>query len=385
MPVRSNPSSWPLAISYSCLLTYHKPDIRVLTWLSPCIWGQYDGYTRIRNFLHGTAIGRAIVRGFWSALAQDVISSNKYDSHPNTAKLKPWTKAMLTGTSYSLFNYQTDILELIKSDLVTVHVGEIDHLSPGAVHLADGTNLESNVLLSHTGWKHVPLLKFLPEGIEKELGISHSPLSYSSNVDLDSDKQLLQKADEEILRRFSILKDTPNWNPNYVPLTEQKGIDSDDIDAPCKPLTPYMLYHFIIPSSERFLRTRDIAFSGAVSNFSNPITSHLCGLWISAYFNGQLTIDPSAAVGDKKALAEIKYETVLHNRFGKWRYPTDWGTSRPPSFIFDAVPYLDLLLHDLGLQSHRKGGWWSEMWSPYDPRDYKTVNEEWEKMNKIKC
>ncbi|KAG4420314.1 hypothetical protein IFR04_006520 [Cadophora malorum] len=360
-------------------------NIRVLTWLSPCIWGQYDGYTRIRNFLHGTAIGRAIVRGFWSALAQDVISSNKYDSHPNTAKLKPWTKAMLTGTSYSLFNYQTDILELIKSDLVTVHVGEIDHLSPGAVHLADGTNLESNVLLSHTGWKHVPLLKFLPEGIEKELGISHSPLSYSGNVDLDSDKQLLQKADEEILRRFSILKDTPNWNPNYVPLTEQKGIDSDDIDAPCKPLTPYMLYHFIIPSSERFLRTRDIAFSGAVSNFSNPITSHLCGLWISAYFNGQLTIDPSAAVGDKKALAEIKYETVLHNRFGKWRYPTDWGTSRPPSFIFDAVPYLDLLLHDLGLQSHRKGGWWSEMWSPYDPRDYKTVNEEWEKMNKIKC
>ena len=372
-------------MSHSRFLTCHKQDIRVLTWLSPCIWGQYDGYTRIRNFFHGTAIGRAIVRVFWSALAQDVISSNKYDSHPNTAKLKPWTKAMLTGTSYSLFNYKTDILELIKSDLVTVHIGEIDHLSPGTVHLADGTKLESNVLLSHTGWKHVPLLKFLPEGIEKELGISYSPLSYSGEVDHDSDKQLLQKADEEILRRFPILKDPPSWNPNYVPLTEQKGIDSEDIDAPCKPLTPYMLYHFIIPPSERFLRTRDIAFSGAVSNFSNPITSHICGLWISAYFNGQLTNDPSAAVGDKNALAKIQFETVLHNRFGKWRYPTDWGTSRPPSFIFDAVPYLDLLLHDLGLQSHRKGGWWSEMWSPYDPRDYKTVNEEWEKMKKIKC
>lgn len=312
------------------------------------------------------------------------MASNSYDSHPDTAKLKPWTKAMLTGPSFSFLNYKTDIFELIKSDLVTVHIGEIDHLSPGAVHLADGTRLESDLLFSHTGWKHVPLLKFLPEGIERELGIPHPPLQHSDDVDLANDEQLVQKADEEILQRFPILKDPPSWNPNYVPLTEQKGIDSDDTEAPSKPQTPYMLYHFVIPPSERFLKTRDIAFSGAMSNFSNPITSHLYGLWISAFFNGQLTINPSAAVGDKEALAKIRYETLLHNRFGKWRYPTDWGSSRPPSFIFDAVPYLDLLLQDLGLQSHRKGGWWSEMWSPYDPRDYETVNEEWEKLNKIK-
>lgn len=291
---------------------------------------------------------------------------------------------MQTGPSYGILNYETDIFDLIRSDLVSVHIGEIDHLSPSTVHLTDGTEFESDILLSHTGWERIPLLKFLPEGIEKELGIPHSPLQCSDNVDLASDDHLLQKADEEILRKFPILKDPPTWNPNYVPLTEQKGIDSDDTYAPSQPLTPWMLYHFIIPSSERFLRTRDIAFTGAVSNFSNPITSHLSGLWISAYFNKQLVNDPSSAVGDKEALAKIQYETLLHNRFGQWRYPTDWGSSRPPSFIFDAVPYLDLLLHDLGLQTHRKGGWWSEIWSPYGPRDYTTVNEEWEKLNKIK-
>ncbi|KAI9172671.1 LOW QUALITY PROTEIN: FAD/NAD(P)-binding domain-containing protein [Paramyrothecium foliicola] len=348
----------------------------------PCIWGQYDGYIKTRSFFHGTAIGRAIVRGFWSFLGRDVIASNKYDSHPDTAKLKPWTDAMFTGASFSFLNYKTDIFELIKSDLVTVYIGEIDHLSPGAVHLADGTKLESNVLLCHTGWKQIPPLKFLPEGIEGELGIPHPPHQYGDDVGLGSDERLLQRADEEILRRFPILKDPPNWNPNYVPLTELKGISSDDADAPSKPQTSYMLYHFIIPSSERFLRTRDIAFSGAMSNYSNPITSHLSGLWISAYFSGKLTNDPSAAVGDEESLAKLQYETVLHNRFGKWRCPTDWGSTRPPSLIFDGVPYFDLLLHDLGLQRHRKGGWWSEMWSPYDPRDYKTVNEEWEKLNK---
>ncbi|KAH7324221.1 hypothetical protein B0I35DRAFT_158238 [Stachybotrys elegans] len=360
-------------------------NTRVLTWFSPCVWGQHDGYTKTRSFLHGTALGRAVVNGFWSVLGQDVLSRYHFDSHPNLAKLKPWTTAMLTGPSYSILNYKTDMLELLKSDLITIHIGEIDHLSPGMVHLADGTQFESTALLSHTGWKHVPLVKFLPEGIEKELGIPHSPLDHSDDADLGSNEALLQKADEEILRSFPMLKNQPNWNPNFVPLTEQKGIDSDDPHAPTKPITPWMLYHFIVPSSERFLKTRDIAFTGAVSTFSNPIASHLIGLWISAYFNGQLAVNPSAAVGDKEALAKIQYETVLQNRFGKWRYPTDWGTTKPPAFIFDAVPYLDQLLHDLGLQSHRKPGWLSEMWSPYLPKDYRTVNEEWQKLNKTKA
>lgn len=143
-----------------------------------------------------------------------------------------------------------------------------------------------------------------------------------------------------------------------------------------------MLYRFMVPASERFLKTRDIAFTGVLSNFSNPINAHVCGLWISAYFNGQLNNDPGAAVGDEEALARVQYETVLHNRFGKWRYPTDWGSSRPPSFIFDAVPYLDMIQRDLGVKHLRKGSWLAEMWSPYLPPDFRTINEEWEDSRK---
>ncbi|KAJ8121622.1 hypothetical protein O1611_g10054 [Lasiodiplodia mahajangana] len=149
-------------------------DMRFLTWFSPCIWGDADGYSTIRNFYHGTAIGRTIVDGFWKVLGSDVITLNKYDSHPDTAKLKPWTEAMFTGASFSILNYEQDILELIKGDMIDVHVGEVDHLSPGKVHLADGTEFESDVFLANTGWKHVPPIKFIPEGIEKELGIPHS-------------------------------------------------------------------------------------------------------------------------------------------------------------------------------------------------------------------
>lgn len=88
--------------------------------------------------------------------------------------------------------------------------------------------------------------------------------------------------------------------------------------------------------------------------------------------------DPADAVGDEQTMSKLRYETVLHNRFGRWRYPTDWG-SRAPSFIFDAVPYLDLLhllQRDLGLSPYRKSGPWAEIWHPYGPRDYRSINEE---------
>ncbi|KAI0859203.1 hypothetical protein F4860DRAFT_483455 [Xylaria cubensis] len=351
-------------------------NLRPLTWFSPCIWGDADGYSTIRKFYHGTAVGRFMVDSFWRVLGSDIITLNKYDSHPDTAKLKPWTEAMFTGSSFSILNYEEDIMELVKSDMIDVYVGEIDHLSPGRVHLADGKEFESDVLLANTGWKHVPPIKLLPEGIEKELGIPHRPTDHASTEDLANHQGFIRRADEEILARFPRLKRQPVWNKSYKPLTEQKGISSMDEVTPCTPLTPYMLYHFLVPPSPKFLRNRDIAFTGMVSNFSNAITAHLSGLWISAYFEGKLAIDPAAVVDDEVALETLQYETLLLNRWGKWRYPTDWG-HKNPNFIFDAVPYFDLLQRDLGLNPHRKKGWFAEMTEPYGPDDYDDVTNEW--------
>ncbi|CAJ2511032.1 Uu.00g066570.m01.CDS01 [Anthostomella pinea] len=330
------------------------------------------------------------------------MAQNNYDAHPDIAKLKPWTEMMFTGDSFSILKYDRDIYSLIKSGLVNVHVGELDQLSASKVHLADGTEFESDVLVANTGWKHVPSIKFLPEGIEAELGIPHQPTESGSAPpqDLANQHALVEAADREILQRFPQLRRQPVWNAHYKPITEQKGISTDTADevTPYTPLTPYMLYRFMVPASARFLRTRDIAFAGMMSNLSNALRAHICGLWISAFFSGKLAIDtdtdtdpgaPASASASEspedgnieRRIRRLQYETVLFNRWGKWRYPTDWGTKRP-NFVFDAVPCFDLLQRDLGLNQYRKGGWFAEMTQVYGPADYEDITDEWMRKQK---
>ena len=48
-----------------------------------------------------------------------------------------------------------------------------------------------------------------------------------------------------------------------------------------------------------------------------------------------------------------------------------------PDFVFDALPYMDLLLRDLGLKVNRKAGWFTDMTEAYSPRDFVGLVDEW--------
>lgn len=62
---------------------------RFLTWFSPCIWGDADGYGQIRAALHGTTLGRFIVDKFWNKLRSDIVDVNGYRKDPMLAGLEP--------------------------------------------------------------------------------------------------------------------------------------------------------------------------------------------------------------------------------------------------------------------------------------------------------
>lgn len=367
------------------------PETRILTWFSPCIWGAADGFSLIRRFWHGTAIGRAITNGFWWALGNDVKTINKYSSHPEIKKLEPWAPAMFVASSFSILNFPTDFFDLIRNGTVSIHIADVTKLSPKTVHLSNGTKLATEALCCVTGWKHVPPVKFLPEGIDKELGLPHFPGGGDAEP-LFTD-EMVARADEEILSRFPRLRDQPVINNRYKPMTDTEGLSTGDGQSPQPArLTPWTLYRFMVPPSSRFLITRDIAFIGYFSSFSSGLSLYPQALWISAFLDDKLPLSvmPSrkvmldgksklkeGTVGAKgKTMEEVRYEAVLQARFGKWRYPAGHG-HQFPDFVFDALPYIDLMVGDLGLKVHRKRSWLAEMIEPYGLEDYKGIVSEY--------
>lgn len=315
--------------------------------MSPCIWSDADGYGGARRFLHESTIGRFIVDSFWKILGNDVITLNKYDSHPETAKLKPWTNPFFIAASgLSILNYDTDFFELIKRGGVHIHVTDIDHLSKDTVHLTNGSEVPAGALVVCSGWKHTPPLTFLPWDLD--LGLPGN----SNSSDLTP---LIKEADSKTFASFPRLVSQPPPNPKARPALE----------TPTHEPTSYNLYRFMIPPSTT--NYRDIAFAGSLMSVATSLIAQTQALWICAYFNLQLRLPDEE---------DLLYETVLHNRFGKWRYPSGYGANFP-DFVFDAVPYLDMLLRDLGLKRWRKGGAVKEALEAYGPEDYKNLVGEW--------
>lgn len=337
--------------------------VRFLTWFSPCIWGDEDGFGGVRGFLHNTRIGRRIVEAFWSILANDVITLTGYDKHAETKKLKPWTPAFWVGSSLSIVNYPTDFFEFVRNGTIKVHVTDIKRLSPETVHLTNGKTLHADALICSTGWKHRPSIKFIPEGLDKQLG-----LPYRSAA---TDDPLAEKADNEILQRFPKLAAQPVINKHYKALDGEGSPESLDHS--------FQLYRFMVPPA--FINDRSIAFTGMMLSVHTAIAVQAQALWVTAYLSGQL---PRTETPSEKGPAtfdedKVRWMAILHNRFGKWRYPGGFG-KRFPDIVFDGVPYIDMLLRDMGLNPRRKSSRWSELFHPYGPQDYVGLVDEWKAM-----
>jgi len=339
----------PLKIALESLVA-----TRFLTWFNPCIWGNSDGYVRIRSFLHGTALGRFFVGKFWAVLQSDLESSNRYDSHSETAKLKPWADPFFMASGLSILNYESDFFSLVRDGSIQIHIADIASLTPKTVHLSDGQRLSTDALISCTGWKYSPPLTFLPEGVD--LGLPHVS-------DPREPIKLIKQADKHLLTQFPTLRDQPVLNPKLKSIQDTEGIVHSD-QAP-ESLEPYRLYRFMVPPA--FATSHDIAFAGSLLTITTSIVVRAQSLWIAAYLNNKLPMPP-----------DIIYETVLYSRFGKWRYPAGFG-DRFPDMGMDSLPYVDMLLGDLGLDSHRKKGIFKEIFEAYGPEDYKGLVDEWKK------
>ncbi|KAL8826959.1 MAG: hypothetical protein Q9170_007203, partial [Blastenia crenularia] len=355
---------------------------RLLTWLSPCIWGESDGFGSIRRILHQTRIGRWIVKAFWKKLGGDTITqSGLLQKGAEVKKLVPTEEAVWYGAGLSILNYNSDIHQFVQDGRVRVVRRDIDFLqgrkvgfkgtAPGEI-----SEVEVDAMICSTGWRWDSGIDFLPKAEHADLGIpseEYTPTQTELWSDLDA------QADAEILGRFPMLAHGPKIEdagleiPKPVDsscstIPREKGVlDLDDQER--KRLTPWRLVRGIAPPANP---KRDLVFLGMMTSLQTFLRSELSALWAYAYLMDSLdplvrlstraTLPPhhSSPICEKKVSESTSaspswlYETALFSRFGRWRSPMGYG-ARYPDYVFDGLPFFDLLLGDLGLRRWRKG------------------------------
>lgn len=299
-------------------------------------------------------------------LDNDVIKQSGLASDPALKPLIPDEGSFWTATNVAILNYPTNIHDFVTSGRVRLHRQDISHLSHHAVHLSDSTTLPSDAFIASTGWLFAPNLALNPQTLHSQLGIPSTTYTKTQQAFWTS---LETKADLEIYSRFPTLQRAP-YPPRHQDSLAKNPLDTPPPTNQSKTLQPYRLYRGLAPPGLTAKGDRSIAFQGFSANIRGHIRNEISGLWIYAYMTNKLTIDPQRDVDD------VCWEAALFSRFCYRRYPYGFG-ARFPDFVFDAVPFNDLLLRDLGLSGLRKGSLLREAFEPYGQGDYRGVTAEW--------
>ncbi|CAI7598934.1 unnamed protein product [Penicillium pancosmium] len=328
------------------------PMTRIFSLVSPCAWNQDAGVTY--TWLHGSWLGRKIVDWFWALMQADLIKTNRYHDHPETEKLIPWASPFWVATSLGILNYPTDFFDLVRDGKVRVHVADIDKLARGRICLSSQQQIDSDILICCTGWKETPGIKFLPSDINDKLGFPNSP-------DITS-PQLREKVNQLILHQFPRLQLQPSFNRRDIHERH-----------------PIRLARFMAPPT--MLQERSIVFLGHTVTLNTAIVAEVQALWAAAYLNNEFPASsPFGKMmggGGAKYANDILFETSMHTEFGRWRSPGACGDHCYPNFVFDIIPYIDMLLRDLGISTRRKSSFLAHWFESHGVRDYSGLTTEW--------
>ncbi|KAI1176298.1 FAD/NAD(P)-binding domain-containing protein [Nemania sp. FL0916] len=366
---------------------------RLFSWFDPSPFG--SSFSSVRRFLHGTIIGSWLIWAFWTALDYFAAAATGY-SDPRLRMLRPWTSTFWMGNSLSIHNYEIDWFELVRKGRIVVHHADVTTMGEKMVQLSDGSIVDADAVVSCTGWKCAPPIRFYPEGISEELGlpceansITQTPNNSLREVEAKRtgnmgpqsrhDDEVRSKARAEIKRQCSQLGFSPKRTlPSKDSEIQTKWTSFPRLHSNTPLLldsteTPYHLYRFLVPCSPKFLHLRNIAFIGMHRSIHAVIVAQAQALWITAFF---FSSNHPQTILDAETVSR---ETISHVEYERLRRPKESGGSGAsfPDLVFDSIPYTDLLLEDLGLKTMRKRTLWAEIARPYLPADYRGLIDEW--------
>lgn len=332
------------------------PVRRLFSFLSPWVFPDRSGWSWLRRFLQGHALGRHLSEAFLRAIHRDTIRDVGYATDPRFQVLQPEANPFWYGTQSGTLSFDTDFFDLIRSGQVTIHRQDITHLTAHTIHLANGTALRVDALVAATGFSTQPTISFAPTSLHAALGLPSTALTRQQQAVWT---KLDHQADRTIAQQFPRLLSQKSSSSNN---------NKDDAQH-----TPWRLYRGIAPPGLAAQGDRSLVFLGMCSNITNTTRLELQCLWALAYLTHHLDarLPPAVAKGDVNVLRE----TALWQRYTQHRAPYGHGRAYP-DLVFDQVPYWDMLLHDVGLETTRKGGW-RELLAPYTCEDYRGIVDEW--------
>jgi dimethylaniline monooxygenase (N-oxide forming) len=213
-----------------------------------------------------------------------------------------------------------------------------------------GDELEDvDAIICATGWR--PSYEtFFDQSLADYLGLP-VPIHGASADTEDSRWNTADEAAEiEIGQRFPRLQYPPPHNPKI------------------SHLSPFRLYRNMIPTDIQ--NYPGIVFLGHISVGNNFRAAEVQALWAVAYLTGIMKL-PSQKEMERDVALKLAWcgkRYLSKGQLGHWLY-------------YDLVPYTDTLLEDVGLNSHRRKGWWGDFWKPCVAADLGGLLEELREKN----
>ncbi|KAH7406342.1 flavin-binding monooxygenase-like protein-like protein [Phaeosphaeria sp. MPI-PUGE-AT-0046c] len=286
-------------------------------------------------FLHSTSLGAKLVDKVFSLLDETVRKYAGYrerKSDKGFEKLEYdnsiiWQNGTAGGCHFA------DFWPLV-AEKVYVYRSNIKLLDGNGLYLNDeaGTHFPCEAVLCGTGWKR-GLYMFDNETL-MNLG-----LPFSKEIEPPEEtvkwEKLVGDADEQVLKRFIMLRNPPQHYHKY----EHR--------------TPYRLYHTLAP-----VHDDSILFMNHVVAGAKLFAAEAQAIWAVAYWDKAFQL-PSVADREKDIAHMIAWN--------KRRYLSNGELGHFAAF--DSVPYVDRLLDEIGLTSHRQKGWLGNMFAPIMPAD----------------
>ena len=210
------------------------------------------------------------------------------------------------------------------------------------IFLSDGVILDSDAAVFATGWEYSTSMFEPPLALE--LGIP-TPLQYQDASTASYWQDLTRQTDETILSQYPALQKSPDFYKKELPNT------------------PFRLYRRMVPHSLAANRDQSLVFLGMVTNLTYTIFSEVSALWAISWMEGLLEEQRLP-----NSQAEIDREITRFNVWSSRRYLA--RGRRVQVAGGEVQDMVDLLMYDMGLESHRKQGWFADRISVYTAQDY---------------